>query len=179
MKMCKVEGCNDKVLAHNFCNKHLIRFHKYGDPDITKVQMHGLTKHPLYPVWAHSMARCYNIKDKGFHCYGGRGIKVDVRWHKCTNFIEDMYPTYKKGLQIDRKDNNGNYTKNNCRWITHTEQQRNKSNNKLSIEKVRRIRALCAAGAIQKKVALLFGVSPSVVCGIIKGRYWKEEPLCV
>ena len=179
MRMCKVDGCEDKVLAHNLCHKHLRRFYKYRDPLFTKVQMHGLTKHPLYHVWQHMMHRCYNKKDGRFCYYGRRGITVCQRWHQCANFIEDMYPTYKKGLQIDRKDNDGGYTKDNCRWITHTEQQRNKSNNKLSIEKVRKIRVLCSSGTVQKKVAELFGVSPNVICGIAKGRYWKEESLCV
>ena len=86
---------------------------------------HGLTKHPLYDMWSHMRDRCNNPKYKKYKDYGGRGILVCDRWLDVYNFIEDMYPSWEKGLSIDRIDVNGNYELDNCRWTTKEVQARN------------------------------------------------------
>ena len=86
---------------------------------------HGQRKHPLYNTWAGMKSRCYNLKDKYYKDYGGRGIKVCDRWLDIHNFIEDMLSSYQEGLSIDRIDVNGNYEPDNCRWTTTTIQARN------------------------------------------------------
>lgn len=86
---------------------------------------HGLTNHELSSTWYGMMARCYNKKNNHFEDYGGRGIKVCEKWKDISNFIEDMYPTYKEGLTLDRKNPNGNYEPSNCRWANQTTQNRN------------------------------------------------------
>lgn len=88
---------------------------------------HGLTKHPLYQAWSDMIRRCTNPEYADFHNYGGRGISVSSAWLVTPNqFIEDMFPTYVKGYDLDREDNNGNYCKENCRWVTRKENIRNK-----------------------------------------------------
>ena len=89
------------------------------------VTTHGLRSHRLYKTWASMIHRCHNPKARGYENYGGRGIKVCDRWHDVRNFIEDMYPTFKEGLMLDRINNNGNYEPSNCRWTTMTVQGRN------------------------------------------------------
>ena len=89
------------------------------------VTTHGLAKHRLYSVWNDIKTRCINANSKSYKDYGGRGIKVCDRWHDVRNFIEDMYPTFKEGLMLDRINNNGNYEPSNCRWTTMTVQGRN------------------------------------------------------
>ncbi len=88
---------------------------------------HGYNKHPLHKRWLSMMYRCYNPKFPGYDRYGARGIKVCERWHDIHNFIEDMLPTFRKRLQIERKDNDGNYTPNNCEWATPSVQALNRS----------------------------------------------------
>ena len=86
---------------------------------------HGLTTHRLYNTWNNIINRCNNQKSKDYKNYGGRGIKVCDRWLNVENFINDMFPSYKNGLSIDRENNDLGYSKDNCRWATKEVQHRN------------------------------------------------------
>jgi hypothetical protein len=81
-----------------------------------------------YHSWDDMIKRCNNPKNKYYKNYGGRGISVCERWLRFENFLEDMGKC-PKGLSIDRINNNRNYYKENCRWATTKEQNRNKRNN--------------------------------------------------
>lgn len=96
---------------------------------IASCTKHNQSGNPLYFVWASMMDRCYNEKFQDYHNYGGRGICVDKRWHNVLDFIEDVSDGYKKGLQLDRKDNDGIYSKDNFKWSTRKENNRNKRTN--------------------------------------------------
>lgn len=95
---------------------------------------HGMTingksgkTHPVYNSWVSMKQRCYYIKDRSYKNYGGRGIKVCERWlESFQNFYEDMFPTWKEGLQLDRIDVNKDYTLDNCQWATSSQQNKNK-----------------------------------------------------
>lgn len=69
--------------------------------------------------------RCYNPRNKRFHYYGGRGIRVCKAWHDFKTFLEWCESTYEEGKSIDRINNDGNYEPSNCRWATNSEQQKN------------------------------------------------------
>ena len=81
---------------------------------------HGLRNHPLYRVWYSIKARCYNPKRERFKDWGGRGITMCEEWRNNFKAFYDwaMANGYKEGLQIDREDNDGNYTPENCRFVT-------------------------------------------------------------
>lgn len=84
---------------------------------------HGLTKHPLRAIRKAMLHRCYNENNRFFKNYGARGIKVCDEWKDSLEKFVDWALTngWKKGLSIDRRDNNGHYCPENCHWITISE----------------------------------------------------------
>jgi len=87
---------------------------------------HGLSKHFLYPTYISMLNRCYNPKTKCYFNYGERGIKVCDRWlESFENFLEDIGEK-PEGLTLDRINNDGDYEKDNCRWVTYKEQNNNR-----------------------------------------------------
>lgn len=74
--------------------------------------------------------RCFNKKIPDYCNYGGRGITICCKWMTLEGFIEDMLDSFKEGLTLDRVDVNGNYCKENCRWVTRKVQGNNTRRNR-------------------------------------------------
>lgn len=91
---------------------------------------HGHTKGKRrsaeHSVWTDMHKRCNNPKHKYYSRYGGRGITVCSRWHSFQFFLADMGKR-PKGHCLERLNNNGHYTPENCIWATAKQQARNRS----------------------------------------------------
>jgi len=79
---------------------------------------HGMFNTRQYQCWADMKTRCDNSKNKFYDYYGGRGITYCEKWSTFEGFWEDMHATYDDTLTINRRDNDGNYCKENCEWDT-------------------------------------------------------------
>jgi hypothetical protein len=86
------------------------------------------SRDPEYQCWANMIQRCTNPNNKHYKDYGGRGITVDPRWlasFRC--FLQDMGLRPVPSYSLDRRDNDGNYEKSNCRWASKLMQIHNRS----------------------------------------------------
>lgn len=125
------------------------------------------SKHPLYPIFNEMHQRCYNKNHPKYHRYGGRGILVCERWHYFENFLEDVGKR-PDGMTLDRKDNNGHYNPNNCKWSTQKEQANNRQNSYIADNIKAGIRHCRNSGSSFQQVANLYGISKHRVMRICK-----------
>lgn len=117
----KVDGCGCKNCKRSY------------------LKTHGMKHERIYNVWKQMKHRC-NCSETDFNHYknyGGRGIKICDEWSSFENFYEwaiangyteELYESGRNKITIDRIDNSGDYCPENCRFITHEENQWNKRN---------------------------------------------------
>ena len=100
-----------------------------------RVTKHGKTDTRQFTIWKHIKERCYQPKCPKYKNYGGRGIIMCDNWrNNFKAFYEwSLANGYADNLTIDRINNNGNYEPSNCRWVSQTEQQNNRNNNRIII----------------------------------------------
>lgn len=97
----------------------------------TRARKHGLWRHPLHDTWAAMKGRCQRPSHHAYASYGGRGITICERWQTIENFVADNEHLAQPGLTLDREDNDGPYSPENCRWVTVKVQRRNTRNTRL------------------------------------------------
>lgn len=129
---------------------------------------HGGASTKTYRHWKSMVQRCTNENNRQFSDYGGRGIKVCVRWRDYAKFLKDMGPA-PEGMTLDRRNNNKGYTPGNCRWATRMEQNQNARSN---------IRVVIAG---ESRVAAdwgrVYGIRKATIYARIK-RGWDPQKAC-
>jgi len=127
--LCKCDcGKELMVLGYTLKNNHT---KSCGCLKLQKLTRHGYSRSKIYNVWHDIVQRCNNKNNCNYKYYGGRGVSVCDRWLKFENFLEDMGEPPTNKHEIDRIENDLGYHKENCRWATRKNNNRNKSNNRL------------------------------------------------
>lgn len=140
--VCKCDCGKEKIIRL----QHLVNGHtkscgcwnnEAASQRMTKMNFkHGkadLKNNRLYRTYHSIKCRCYNKNYAQYKDYGGKGIVVCEKWNNDYLSFEKwaLENGYQDNLTIDRKDNNGNYEPDNCKWSTMEEQQNNKNNNRI------------------------------------------------
>lgn len=130
---CRCDCGNTKIIQTRQLSQGKTRSCGCLRRELTKRKhtLHGKSNTPEFRIWAGMLTRCCNPKSTHFDRYGGRGIKVCDRWRDSfAAFLADLGTRPTPRHSLDRTNNDGDYSPENCRWATSKEQCSNQSTNR-------------------------------------------------
>ena len=156
--MCLILGESLQSRATRSCG--CLRNERARDRHLT----HGMKGTPEYRIWHGMRNRCLNPRNQQYAKYGGRGIHIE--WTSLCDFVRDMGPQPGPEYTIERVNNDGPYSKDNCIWATRKVQARN----------TRRTKRLTFQGRTQSLSAWAeeLHISPHAIAGRLR-RGWNGE----
>jgi hypothetical protein len=168
-------GRETDVIVYSLLNKETKSCGCLHKDAVTK---HSLCDHRVYILWGSMKDRCRHENATGYKYYGGRGISV------CEEWRHDFIPFYKwalchgweRGLQLDRIDNDGDYSPSNCQFITPAENSRKKPSTKLSLKLAKEIRDLKKSNPDMPNgvIASIYGVHRTTINSVIYNHTWRS-----
>ena len=123
--------------------------------------------------------RCYGSDPHHVRWYKDKGIQVCDEWKDDFSAFKAwaLINGYKDNLQLDRENNDKNYTPDNCQFLTPAENSRKRPNTKMNWKKVKRIRLLFkrGTGLSQSNVARCYGVTRQTISKILNNQRWVDS----
>lgn len=138
---------------------------------------HNLSRTPEYHSWKAMSARCYDPNNNRFRYYGARGVTVCQRWRDSFEaFLSDMGPKPSPRHSIDRKETNGRYEPDNCRWATPSEQSKNRRPYRTHTTKLEPDQARAIRNDTRPKVEIAseYGISGRQVLAVQRREAWAS-----
>lgn len=131
--LCKCDCGNEKEVEGVKLTKGITRSCGCAKLQLYTESMtrHGMSNTRVHNIWLKMRQRCYSPNYVDYPRYGARGIKICEDWEVFENFAKWAEENgYSEHLTLDRKNNDGMYGPDNCKWSTTTEQSNNRRSNK-------------------------------------------------
>lgn len=140
--LCRCDCGNEVIVSeHNLKRNNTKSCGCYKrDAHFKSHYKHGNCKTRLYRIWSNMKSRCDRESNDNYQWYGGRGISYAKEWSDYSTFEKWAIANgYDDSLELDRINTNGDYSPDNCRFITHQancQNRRKKIQNENSLEKI-------------------------------------------
>ena len=182
--VCDARSSNGTPLYRKVCTscgaERMVDKRKIGKPchpcAMKARSTHGMADSVLYARYAGMLARCKPSQANKYPYYAGRGIKVCAEWtaDPAAFMVWAVDNGWAEGLEIDRKDTNGDYSPENCRFVPHAINSRNRRNARIDQAQANQIRAELQAGKPVAAVAKALGAPYMSVWHIANSGTWRE-----